>query len=194
MLNGLTSAVDTASGASHDFNELIVGCAVLDSLHNGVGIRKSACDTDLDILAGHGICGFLDTVCSSDLCKVGILKLLACQSFNRSSQSGLHNTAGCAEYDGGTGTLAQRIVKFLIGQMTEIDTCAVYHSGKLTCCQSDIDIRITGSGLIVTLCLKLFGCARHDADNNYVCGVDAHFLCIPGLYHRTEHLLRGLAG
>ena len=54
VLYRLTAAVDAAAGAAHDLDEVIVGSAVLDLLHNRVGVCKSADYAALDFHAVDG--------------------------------------------------------------------------------------------------------------------------------------------
>ena len=76
--------------------------------------------------------------------------------------------------------------------MLEINTGCRNHSGKLTSCERYVNIRITGSTLIITLRLEFFGGARHDTNNKNVFRINTVFFSIPCLDNSAEHLLRRL--
>jgi len=194
VLYRLAAAVDAAAGAAHDLYEVVVGGAVFDLLHNSVGVCESADYADLYLHAVDGVGRFLYALGAANLGEVEALELLAGELFYGGSQRRFHNAAGCAEDDCRAGGIAERVVKFLVGQVLEEDTRAFYHSAELSRGQGVVDIRIAGRGLIVALCLELLRRAGHYADNDDILRVDSHLLRIPGLDYRARHLLGRLAG
>ena len=194
VLDRLTAAVDAAAGAAHDLDEVIVGSAVLDLLHNRVGVCKSADYADLYLHAVDGVGSFLYSVGAANLGEVEALELLAGELLNGGSQRRFHNAACCAEDNGRAGGVAQRIVKLLVGQVLEVYSRALDHSAELSRGQRVVNIRIAGRRLIVALGLELLRRAGHDADNDDILRVDAHLLGIPGLDYRARHLLGRFAG
>ena len=81
VLYRLTAAVDAAAGAAHDLDEVIVGSAVLDLLHNRVGVCKSADYADLYLHAVDGVGRFLYALGAANLGEVEALELLAGELF-----------------------------------------------------------------------------------------------------------------
>ena len=173
---------------------MIVGSAVLDLLHNRVGICKSADYADLDFHAVDGVGSFLYSVGAANLGEVEVLELLAGELLNGGPQRRFHNAAGCAEDNSRAGGVAQRIVELLVGQVLEVYSRALDHSAELSRGQRVVNIRIAGRRLIVALGLELLRRAGHDAYNDDILRVDAHLLGIPGLGYRAGHLLGRFAG
>ncbi len=173
---------------------MIVGSAVLDLLHNRVGVCKSADYADLDFHAVDVVGSLLYAVGAANLGEVKALERLAGELLNSGSQRRFHNAAGCAEDNSRAGGVAQRIVKLFIGQVLEVYSRALNHSAELSRGQRVVNIRIAGRRLIVALCLELLRRAGHDADNDDILRVDVHLLGIPGLDYRARHLLGRFAG
>ena len=120
------------------------------------------------------------------------LHLFACEDLINCPECCLHDAAGGAEDEACTGAEAEGIVKCCFLQVLEIDAAGADHAGKLL--HSDGDIHVLESAVVHfgALALKFLRSAGHHGHTADLCGIYAFTLRVPGLDHRTEHLLRGL--
>ena len=190
----LTATGDTAAGAAHDFNEGPVSFAGSDLFHNFVCSLGAGCNCDLD---GH-TCdlkgSFLECLVAADSFVNDFSVIVAGEPVVSGSECCFHNTAGGTEDDSCAGIFTERIVKFFIGQVDEVQTLTLDHARELTGGDGNINVRNTCSILIIALDFVLLSSTRHDSNDVNVLGVDAFLFCVPGLDDRTGHLHRGLAG
>ena len=188
---GLSAAVDTAAGASHNFDELIICLTVADSGQQLLSICQTGADRNIEGYAADGIGCFLDAFGAADSGEVHLFSrsIGTGQPVVCSSQSSFHNAAGCAEDYAGTSAESERLVEFLVRKEVEVQTRSLNHLSQFSGGQCDIDIGYTGSRLIVSADLKLLRGTGHDRNDDKVLGVDAHLFRIPGLGNRAEHLL-----
>ena len=193
-LMGLTAAVYTAAGASHDFDEVIILLAGLDHIEQLACVLKTAGNGNIDVHTGNLDRGFLDGLGAADGVDVEVLKGLAFEYLINGSESGFHNTAGCAEYVTRAGSDAEEGIALLIGKLCELNAGFLYHLTELTGCEGYVDCPQTVCGKLVARSLELLGCAGHYADNNDVLGIDARLLGIVGLDESAEHALGAAAG
>ena len=135
--------------------------------------------------------GYLfDSVGSSHFRKIYAFQFFSGQRLHCRPKSRFHNAAGCAKDDACSGRLSQRIVKSFIRQTLEINSDFTDQPCKFPGCNGNIHIRYSCRILIVSSDLEFFRCTWHHTDTNDIFRVNAHLLCIVGLCHRPEHLLR----
>ena len=194
-LEGLAAAVDTAAGAGHDFDELIVGFAFLDGPEDLLGVGKAGADGDFQGQAAHGVGGFLDAFGSPDFLEVQRFagSIPAGEPVGCGAEGSLHNAASCAEDQTGAGVDAKRCVVILVGEVHEVKAGGLDHPGKLPGSQGNVHIGDACGRLVFPSHLKFLGGAGHDGDHSHVLGVDAQLFGVPGLGHGAEHLLGRLA-
>ena len=193
-LDGLTAAVDTAAGAAHDLNELIVSFTCADLVEDDSSVLQTGGNGYLNGHAGDIIGRFLDTVGTANFFVVDLLEIFAGQNVSNGSERCFHNAAGRAEDGACAGADRHDRIKLVIGKIGELDTRGLDHLRKLSGGDGDVVVLHTVATLIVTGDLELLGYAGHDRYDNDVVRIDAGFLCIIALDHSALHLLRRFAG
>ena len=193
--DGLAAACDTAAGAAHDLDEVVLGAARTDLVQQDLGVLHAVGDGHVD---GHTVQldgSLTDALEATHLLELDGLVLLAGQDEVDGAQGSLHNAAGDAEDDAGAGVLAHQIlVELLVRETLEEDTGTLDHAGQLPGGQNGIHIPQTIHIQLLTLGLVLLGGAGHDGDHEDVLGVDALLFGIVGLEDGTLHLVGRLAG
>ena len=191
---GLTAAVDTAAGAGHELDEVVVLLAGLDHIQDLADICQAGGHADVHIHTGNVVGGFLDAFDTADVHEVGTGQSLAGEPFHSGTQSSFHNAAGGTEDDSRAGAFAQRMIKVFLRQIVPADAGALDHAGQLTGGHGVVHVGQAGTGLIVTADLELLRGAGHNGDGDNVLRVDAHLLGEVALGDGALHLLRRLAG
>ena len=105
-LLGLSAAVYTAAGASHNLNEMVICLAGFDFIEQLSGVAQAGGHRYLYLHAGHIVGGLLDALGSPDLGEVKLWKLLAGQGLHSGTEGCLHHAAGSAEDNAGAGAEA----------------------------------------------------------------------------------------
>ena len=81
-LLGLSAAVDTAAGTSHDLDKVVVGLAGFYLFQQFLGVAEAGGNRDLHIHARHVVGGFLDACGAADFREVELGQLLAGQGLH----------------------------------------------------------------------------------------------------------------
>ncbi len=189
----LTAAVYAAARAAHDFDEVILLLAGLYGIEKLSSAARGGGDGDANVDISNLYGGFLNSLNAADSGEVHILKGLAGNLIS-GTQSGFHNSAGCAEDYGSAGGRAEHRIEILVSQLHEVDACHLNHLCKLAGGDDLINIRLARSGQLRALCLELLRGAGHDGNNLNVLLVPAHLIRIIALDDSAFHLVGALAG
>ena len=193
-LNGLTAAVYTAAGARHNLNKVSLVLAALNTLQQLGSIAGAAGNRHSHRHISQLVLCKLDALGASDILEVHLFKGGAENCLSRSTESSLHNAAGCAEDSAGSGADVNRLVELLVCKSPEVDSGGLNKSAKLSGGNCNIHIHQTIVGLTVATDLKLLSRTGDSGYEYHILGVNAHLLAEVGLIDSAEHLLRRLAG
>ena len=195
-LNGLTAAVDTTAGTSHDFDEIDLEFAGFHLVQKFLRVlcAGSNSNTYFDVAELVGSC--LDGSCTANFFKIELFELGVEDNFCRCAESRFHNAARCAEDRTRTGTDVERLIEGFVVESLIVDTCFFDHSCKFACGDRVVYVVDAGTdcALTGTANFKLLRCAGDCGNEDDVCRVKTALACVVGLVHRAEHLLRRFAG
>ena len=189
---GLTAAVDTAAGASHDFDGLEAVGILTDHVKHLAGVAQSGADSDVDGFSGSDLdSGFLDAVESADSAEVdGIaFQIFAVEHEVDGTAGSFKHTAGDAEDVGCAGGLAQRTVELIVIHVGEVDTGFTEHLAEFTGGDNVVNVTDTVLAEFGTGSFVFLGLAGHDGNNHQIRGLHADLLSIVALGDCAEHLL-----
>ena len=170
--------------------------AALDSLNKLACIAEAAGHGNPHLArAGYLEYGFLPAVHAADGPEGVGIRIAAGDEVVCGAQRRVHNAAGSAEYDGGSGAGTQGAVKFLLGQEHGVDVVGAHHDIQLACGDDHVDVGIA-AGILHggQSALALLGYAGHHGYHEYLVGIYAYLLGKIALCHSAEHLLRGFGG
>ena len=189
---GLSAAVDTAAGTSHDLDCLEAVGILTDHIQHLAGVAQTGADGNIDGFSGSDLhSGFLDAVKSADSAEVdGVaFQILAVEHVVDGTAGSFKHTAGNAEDVGGAGGLTQGAVVLIVIQIGKVDTGFTEHLAEFA--GGDNVVNVTDAvlaefrtGSFVFLCL-----AGHDGNNHQISGLHADLLSIVALGDGAEHLL-----
>ena len=170
--------------------------AALDSLNKPACIAEAAGHGYPHLArAGYFEYGFLPAVHAADGFEGVGIRIFAGDEVVCGAQRRVHNAAGSAEYDGGSGAGTQWTVEVLLGQEHGVDVVGAHHDIQLAGGDDHIHVGIAagvlhgGQGA-----LALLGYAGHYGYHEYLVGVYAYLLGKVALRNGAEHLLRGFGG
>ncbi len=191
----LAAAVDTAAGAAHDLDELILGFAGTDLIQQDAGGFHTGGNSDIDNCTVDIDGGFADTgVMAADFVEFDLIVFLADELEVDSTQGSFHNTTGHAEDNAGTGVIAHDIlIPIFIGEAVIDDTGALDHAGEFAGCDDGIDVGNIVDLFLFAFLFELLGDTGHDGNNEDVLRIITLFLGPVGFDDGTLHLMRGLA-
>ena len=189
---GLSAAVDTAAGTSHDLDCLEAVGILTDHIQHLAGVAQTGADGNIDGFSGSDLhSGFLDAVKSADSAEVdGVaFQILAVEHVVDGTAGSFKHTAGDAEDVGGAGGLTQGAVVLIVIQIGKVDTGFTEHLAEFA--GGDNVVNVTDAvlaefrtGSFVFLCL-----AGHDGNNHQISRLHADLLSIVALGDGAEHLL-----
>ena len=81
-LYGLTAAVYTTAGTSHDFDEGVILFTGLNHIENLLCVVEAGCNSNLNLEAVEVEFSVLDTVCSTNSFEFNLFSSLACNTNN----------------------------------------------------------------------------------------------------------------
>ena len=170
--------------------------AALDSLNKLARIAEAAGHGYPHLArAGYLEHGFLPAVHAADGPEGVGIRIFAGDEVVCGAQRRVHNAAGSAEYDGGSGAGTQWTVEVLLGQEHGVDVVGAHHDIQLAGGDDHIHVGIAagvlhgGQGA-----LALLGYAGHYGYHEYLVGVHAYLLGKVALRNGAEHLLGGFGG
>ena len=185
----LSAAVDAAARTRHDLDEIVLLLARLDLLDDLARVGKPRRDRDFDRVSGDEIGRLFDRFGAAHAEEVEHLKA-AVQHMSRRPQRRLHDAARRAEDRAAARRQCERIVKFFVGKLGELDARGLDHARKFARRQRRVDVVIH----LLARALVFLRRARNDADDVEVLGIDAVLFAPIAFEQRAEHLLRRLAG
>ena len=195
-LDGLTAAVDTTAGTSHNFDEVSLDLACFDLVEKFFCVLRAGGNgyVDLNVTELVG-CG-LDGSSTANIVEFELFELGAEDDFRSGTESCFHNTAGRTEDRTCTGADIEGLVERFVIESLVIDAGSFDHAAELT--RGDRIVNVVNafadsalSGAAYFEFLRGTG----DCGNEYdVCGIKTTLARIVGLVHCAEHLLRRFAG
>ena len=192
--DGLTAAHDTAAGAGHDLDEVVLLLAGLDGLQDLAGIGQAGSHTDLHIDAVIGDGELLDAVITADTALGDGFQGVGIVTLDQTAQDSLGNTAGGTEDDTAAGADAEGHIAGLGGHGLEVDTVGIDHADQLGGGQDHIGVLLAEGVGIGTLGLHLLGGTGHDGDDLGLLALGVLLVAVVLLQDGGEHLLGRAAG
>ena len=193
-LEGLSTAVYTTAGASHDLDKLVLLFAALNSTEKLFRVLGAACNSNSDGLVAKLVGSTLNAFCSAYVFEIKLLEGLAEDNLSSSTESSLHNTAGSSEDNACAGTNREGIVELLVCKSLEVDTAGLNKSAKLSGSNSNVNVGYARSVLVSSANLKLLSGAGDSGYKYDILGIKTVLFSIIGLVNSTKHLLGRLAG
>jgi len=193
-LSGLTAAVYATAGTAHNFDEVKLLFAGLNCLKKLLSVSSTGNNSNSDLSVAELVGSTLDTCDTADILEIKLLKLLAENNLSSHTESSLHYTAGSTEDSACAGTDIEGSVEGLVGKIAEVDTCGLDDSAKLAGGDSNVNVGNTCCGLVGTGNLELLRGTGNSGYEEDILRIKTHLLCVVGLIHSTEHLLRRLTG
>ena len=194
-LNGLTTAVDTTAGTSHDFNEINLEFAGFNLVEKFFCVCStgSNSNTNFNITEFIGCC--LDGSSTANVVEFEFFELCAEDNFSSCTESRFHNTTGCTEDCACAGTDIEGFVECFVIESLVVDTCFFDHSAEFACCDCVVNVvdTVACCALTGTANFEFLRCAGDYGYEYDVCGIEAAFTSIVCFVHCTEHLLRRFA-
>ena len=145
----LATACDTATAASHDFDEIevrLLPCKLIltDLVEKRLRIGHSMDDSDTHFLAIHVDLASLHFIKTSYKLHLDILSFFACNAILCSSYSCFHDTACDTKDSTCACILSKRAISLRLREITEIKTTGSNQPCDLACREDKIDILCTG--------------------------------------------------
>ena len=195
-LNGLTAAVDTTAGTSHDFDEVSLDFAGFHLVEEFLRILGAGGNCYVDFYVTELVgCG-LDGSGTANVVEFELFELGAEDDFSSSTESCFHNTAGSTEDRACTGADVEGLVECFIVKSLVVDACLFDHTSELASGDRVVNVvnAFADSTLSGTAYFELLSGTRNCGNEYDVCGIEAAFTRIVGLVHCAEHLLGRFAG
>ena len=195
-LNGLTAAVDTTAGTSHDFDEVsldLTGFYLVEEFLRILGAGGN-CNVNFYVTELVG-CG-LDGSGTANVVEFELFELGAEDDFSSSTESCFHNATGSTEDRACAGADIEGLVEFFVVESLVVDACLFDHTAELASGDRVVNVinAFADSTLSGTAYFELLSGTRNCGNEYDVCGIEAAFTRIVGLVHCAEHLLRRFAG
>ena len=194
-MDRLSAAADAASGAGHNFYEVVGDAALFQLVEELSGIAQTVDDRDLERCARQVENLLLPAVHAADVTEGIGSGILAGDKVVGASESGLHDASSRAENVARAGTDAERHIRLGLRELRGVEVLQADQADKLAVRDGDIHF---GCALVIDHgrvgALRLLGQAGHDRDNEDLGGIHVQELSVVALGDGAEHLLRRLGG
>ena len=189
----LAGAIDAASGACHDFDDVIFLGAGADHFADFVGVGKAEDLAEIEFDAGDFDFGFADAFAAAEGFEIEVFGFLAGEFFGGEADDGFGDATGRAVDDAGTGFEAHRIVAGFVGQAVEVNAEFADEVGQFCGRHGDIDIADAVVAEFFAGDFEFLGRAGHDGNDEDVLVVLADFFGEDAAEDGCAHFLRGFA-
>ena len=189
----LTSAIDAAAGASHDFDDVIFLLALANHLANFVDVGKAKDLAEIELDAGDFDFGFADAFGTTEGFEIEVFGFLAGEFFGCETNDSFGHTAGCAVNDASAAFEAHGIVAGFVGQAVEVNAEFADEVGQFCGRHRDIDVADAVMAEFFAGNFEFLGRAGHDGNDEDVLVLFADFLGQHAAEEGGAHFLRGFA-
>ena len=132
MVVGLTGAAYAASGAGHNFNNVVIQLSLAKFVHEVAGVSKGVGHANFQGEAVYVNGGFLYAVQAAYGGKLKTGQGFAGKHLIHSAEGGLHHAAGCAEYGTCAGGFSHGGVEVGVRKALKVYVGALYEAGQFT--------------------------------------------------------------
>ena len=136
----LTSAIDAAARASHDFDDMIFLLAFANHLADFVDVGKAKDLAEIELDAGDFDFGFADAFGTTEGFEIEVFGFLAGEFFGGETNDGFGDTTGCTVDNASAGFETHRIVAGFVGQAVEVNAEFANEVGQFCGRHRDIDV------------------------------------------------------
>lgn len=125
----MAAATNATAGTSHDFDEMIGGCAGFNLLDQDAGIGEAIGNGDLECECADLNVGLLDAIETADLVELDLRQCFAGDHFAGGAEGRFHDPSGDAENDRRAGGFAEWIIEGFVFEADEVDAGLLQHAG-----------------------------------------------------------------
>jgi len=172
----LAAPADAASGAAHDFDEVVFLGFGANHLQQFVSVSEPVRDGDPNFLAVHLKRAFLDPGESADGLQLDVDQGFAGEQLVGGAYGGFHHTARDTEDRGRPGGHAERFVEAFALNVDEVDAGRLDHPGQLARGQDHVGVRAPVHRELRPGRLGFLGRAGHHRHDEHLGSVDPFLL------------------